>query len=103
VDVLLLSNDAENRDKAIEIGLKTVSIEDYVRKMSKNPYLADKLLKSTGSFQVNSSIYALILKIFRPITSHKNCVNQEFVPGNILLLDLCQLCKGKRIYKLFTT
>ena len=56
VDVILITNDAENRAKSLEIGLKTVSIEDYVGKISKNPYLVDKLIKSTRNFQVNYSI-----------------------------------------------
>lgn len=52
VDVLLLTNDAENRAKALEIGLNSVSIDAYVEKISKNPYLADKLVKSSGNSQV---------------------------------------------------
>jgi len=52
VGVVLISNDFENRAKALEIGLKSVSIEDYVKKISKNPYLADKLLKCVGNIQV---------------------------------------------------
>ena len=53
VDIVLLTDDVDNRRKAVEQGITTYSVCEYVKSLTDSPYLQDKL--SSKDYETESS------------------------------------------------
>lgn len=82
IEIVFLTDDAENRRKAKEEGIITYSVEEYVKSLTETPYLLDKLcikdyLNESEKAPVYPPHYSLV-------QIHEGIKNGKFYQGSFI-------------------
>lgn len=79
--IVLLTDDAGNRNKATDEGITTFSVRDYVKSLTETPHLQDKLsLKEYGS-ENNAPLYPPHLTL---VQIHDGIKNGKLYQGSFV-------------------
>ena len=82
--VVLITNDRENRQKAVEIGIEAYTIHDYAKSLVDYPSLVDRLARSSGDggSDVSSSKGKIIFPEHLPLSEIQTGIrNGKFLQG----------------------
>ncbi|XP_055377546.1 exosome complex exonuclease RRP44 [Condylostylus longicornis] len=77
--VVLLTDDADNRRKAVEEGILVASVEEYVQSLTEHPNLLDKISKKNYEFE--SSKKSLFPPHLTVMQIHNGIKNSKFLQG----------------------
>lgn len=82
IKIVLLTDDAGNRNKAQAEGIAAVSVRDYVKSLTETPHLQDKLsLKEYGSEQISNPLFPPHLTL---VQIHDGIKNSKLYQGSFL-------------------
>lgn len=82
VDIVLLTDDADNRRKSVEKGIITYSVREYVKSLTDSPYLQDKL--SSKDYETENSSKPLYPPHLTLVHVHDGIKNGKLLQGSFL-------------------
>lgn len=82
VKIVLVTGDAANKEKSLDLGIATHTIEDYVKSLKDHPNLQDKLSKK--DFSTESDARSLFPPHLTPAEIHVGIKNGKFLQGSFL-------------------
>lgn len=82
IRVVLLTNDAKNREIAQNEGILAISVDEYVKSLTEHPLLQDKLKHKT--YEVESSKNALFPPHLSPAEIHEGIKSGALLQGSFM-------------------